>query len=187
MSKFSDHNFNNEKVLIRVDYNVPVDDQYSITDDTRMKASVPTIKKILGDGGSVILMSHFGRPKEGPTEKYSLQHLLTHLQELLGNETKVLFAGDCIGGDAEDKAKNLKPGEVLLLENLRFYKEEEKGNESFAEKLSKLGDVYVNDAFGTAHRAHASTAVIAKFFPADKKMFGLLMEAEMQSAEKILH
>jgi phosphoglycerate kinase len=187
MSKFSDHNFNNEKVLIRVDFNVPVDDQYRITDDTRMKASVPTIKKILGDGGSVILMSHFGRPKEGPTEKYSLQHLLTHLQELLGNETKVLFAGDCIGEDAVNKSKNLKPGEVLLLENLRFYKEEEKGDEAFAEKLSKLGDVYVNDAFGTAHRAHASTAVIAKFFPGDKKMFGLLMENEVANAEKVLH
>ena len=186
MSKFSDHNFKNERALIRVDFNVPLDDQYNITDDTRMRAAIPTVEKILGDGGSVILMSHFGRPKDGPADKYSLKHLLKHLQELLGN-TKILFADDCIGADAAQKAKDLKAGEVLLLENLRFYKEEEKGDESFAEKLSKLGDVYVNDAFGTAHRAHASTAVIAKFFPGDKKMFGLLMEREVESAEKILH
>jgi phosphoglycerate kinase len=186
MSKFSDHNFKNEKALIRVDFNVPLDEQYNITDDTRMRAAVPTIKKILGDGGSVILMSHFGRPKDGPSDKYSLKHLLKHLQELLGS-TKILFAGDCISADAQQKAKDLQPGEVLLLENLRFYKEEEKGDEPFAEKLSKLGDVYVNDAFGTAHRAHASTAIIAKFFPGDKKMFGLLMEREVASAEKIMH
>ncbi len=186
MSKFSDHNFKNEKALIRVDFNVPLDEQYNITDDTRMRAALPTIKKILEDGGSVILMSHFGRPKDGPSDKYSLKHLLKHLQELLGS-TKILFADDCIGADAQQKAKDLQPGEVLLLENLRFYKEEEKGDESFAEKLSKLGDVYVNDAFGTAHRAHASTAVIAKFFPGDKKMFGLLMEREVASAEKIMH
>ncbi len=185
MSKFSEHNFKNEKALIRVDFNVPVDKQYNITDDTRMRASIPTIKKILTDGGSVILMSHFGRPKDGPEDKYSLKHLLKHLQELLG-DTKVLFADDCIGNDAQQKSKDLKPGEVLLLENLRFYKEEEKGDDAFAEKLSNLGDVYVNDAFGTAHRAHASTAVIAKFFTAGKKMFGLLMESEVKSAEKIL-
>ncbi len=186
MSKFSNHNFKNEKALIRVDFNVPLDDQFHITDDTRMQASMPTIKKILDDGGSAILMSHFGRPKDGPSEKYSLKHLLGHLQELLG-DTKILFADDCIGSDAEQKAKDLKPGEVLLIENLRFHKEEEKGDEAFAEKLSILGDVYVNDAFGTAHRAHASTAVIAKFFPRDKKMFGLLMEREVANAEKILH
>ncbi len=186
MSKFSDHNFKNKKALIRVDFNVPLDEYFNITDDTRMKASVPTIKKILSDGGSVILMSHFGRPKTGHEDKYSLKHLLKHLQELLGN-TKILFANDCIGEDAKQKAKDLQPGQVLLLENLRFYKEEEKGDEAFAEKLSKLGDVYVNDAFGTAHRAHASTAVIAKYFSADKKMFGLLMEKEVASAEKVLH
>jgi phosphoglycerate kinase len=186
MGKFSDHNFKNERALIRVDFNVPLDEQYNITDDTRMRAAIPTIEKILGDGGSAILMSHFGRPKDGPADKYSLKHLLKHLQELLGN-TKILFADDCLSVDAQQKAKDLKPGEVLLLENLRFYKEEEKGDESFAEKLSKLGDVYVNDAFGTAHRAHASTAVIAKFFPGNKKMFGLLMEQEIESAEKILH
>jgi len=186
MSKFSDHNFKNEKALIRVDFNVPVDEGYHITDDTRMRAAIPTIQKILDDGGSVVLMSHFGRPKDGPSDKYSLKHLLQHLQELLG-KTKILFADDCIGEDARQKAKNLQRGEVLLLENLRFYKEEEKGNESFAEKLSRLGDVYINDAFGTAHRAHASTAIIAKFFPGDKKMFGLLMESEVASAERILH
>ena len=186
MSKFSDHNFSNEKALIRVDFNVPLDKKtFEITDDTRMRAAIPTIKKILNDGGSVILMSHLGRPKEGPQEKYSLKHLIKHLSELLGKE--VLFANDCIGQEAIDKAAALKPGQVLLLENLRFYKEEEKGDEAFAEKLSTLGDVYVNDAFGTAHRAHASTAVIAKFFSDSKKMFGLLMEGEVASAEKILH
>ena len=186
MSKFSNHDFKNEKALIRVDFNVPLDGQFIISDDTRMRAAVPTIKKILDDGGSVILMSHFGRPKDGPSEKYSLKHLVNHLQELLGN-AKILFTNDCIGEDAIQRSKDLNPGEVLLLENLRFYKEEEKGDEAFAEKLSKLGDVYVNDAFGTAHRAHASTAVIAKFFPGDKKMFGFLMESEVASAEKILH
>ncbi len=186
MNKFSEHNFKNEKALIRVDFNVPLDKEYNITDDTRMRAAVPTIKKILDDGGGVILMSHLGRPKDGPSDKYSLKHLVKHLHELLG-DTKILFANDCIGEEAVEKSKDLKPGEVLLLENLRFYKEEEKGDEAFAEKLSKLGDVYVNDAFGTAHRAHASTAVIAKFFPGDKKMFGLLMESEVASAEKIMN
>ncbi|MFL5773015.1 MAG: phosphoglycerate kinase, partial [Flavisolibacter sp.] len=146
---------------------------------------VPTIKKILKDGGSVILMSHFGRPKDGPEEKYSLKHLVKPLAAVLG--TEVMFAPDCIGEEARSKASQLKPGQVLLLENLRFYKEEEKGDEAFAKKLSQLGDVYVNDAFGTAHRAHASTAIIAKFFPPDRKMFGLVMEGEVSSAEKVLH
>ena len=186
MSAFTTHNFKGEKALIRVDFNVPLNAQYEITDDTRMRAAVPTIKKILQDGGMVILMSHLGRPKEGPAEKYSLKHLAGHLSRLLGGTT-VLFANDCIGEQALLTAGMLRPGEVLLLENLRFYKEEEKGDEAFAEKLSKLGDVYVNDAFGTAHRAHASTAVIAKFFPGDKRMFGLLMEGEVSSAEKVLH
>jgi phosphoglycerate kinase len=187
MSKFSEYNFAGQKALIRVDFNVPLDKKTSeITDDTRMKAAVPTIKKILGDGGSVILMSHLGRPKEGPEEKYSLKHLMKHLSELLDGKD-VQFANDCIGEEAKNKSATLKGGDVLLLENLRFYKEEEKGDEGFAEKLSKLGDVYVNDAFGTAHRAHASTAVIAKFFPPEKKMFGLLMESEVKAAEKILH
>lgn len=185
MPKFSSYNFSGKKALIRVDYNVPLDDKFNITDDSRIKATVPTIKKILSDGGSVILMSHFGRPKGGPEEKFSLRHLVKHLSRLLG--TEVQFADDCIGDAAFQKAKALKPGEVLLLENLRFYKEEEKGDEKFAEKLAKLGEVYVNDAFGTAHRAHASTAVIAKFFPADRKMFGLVMEGEVASAEKVLH
>ncbi|HMO60838.1 MAG TPA: phosphoglycerate kinase [Ferruginibacter sp.] len=190
MSKFATHTFTNQKVLIRVDFNVPLDAAYNITDDTRMRATIPTIKKILGDGGSVILMSHLGRPKDGPAEKYSLKHLVAHLHQLLtadGSSTKVFFADDCIGEQAALTASMLRPGEVLLLENLRFYKEEEKGDTAFAEKLSKLGDVYVNDAFGTAHRAHASTAIIAQFFPGDKKMFGLLMEGEVSSAEKVLH
>ena len=191
MSKFSNFNFSGLKALVRVDFNVPLNDEFAITDDTRMSATIPTIKKILADGGSVILMSHFGRPKEGPTDKYSLKHLVKHLEALLNADgkpaTSVHFANDCIGEQAYLSASALKAGEVLLLENLRFYKEEEKGDESFAEKLSKLGDVYVNDAFGTAHRAHASTAVIAKYFAADKKMFGLLMEGEVISAEKVLH
>ncbi len=186
MSKFSQYNFAGQKALIRVDFNVPLDKQtLAITDDTRIKAAVPTIKKILKDGGSVILMSHLGRPKEGPEDKSSLKHIISHLSSLLGVD--VQFADDCIGEQAVQKAAALQPGQVLLLENLRFYKQEEKGDDAFAEKLSKLGDVYVNDAFGTAHRAHASTAVIAKFFPADKKMFGLLMEGEVASAEKVLH
>lgn len=186
MSKFSQHNFKNEKALVRVDFNVPLDEHYHITDDTRMRAAIPTIKKILDDGGSVILMSHLGRPKGGPEDKFSLKHLLPHLKELLPGVT-VLFSNDCVGPEAEQKAKDLKPGEVLLLENLRFHKEEEKGNEEFAKKLASLGDVYVNDAFGTAHRAHASTAVIAQFFPAGKRMFGLLMNAEVSNAEKVLN
>lgn len=185
MSKFQEFNFSGKKALIRVDFNVPLDSNYNITDDTRITAAVPTIKKILSDGGSVILMSHLGRPKEGPNEKYSLKHLIKHVSELLG--TNVHFTNDCIGEEAVQKASALKPGEVLLLENLRFYKQEEKGDEGFAEKLSKLGDVYVNDAFGTAHRAHASTAVIARFFSPQNKMFGLLMEGEVSSAEKVLH
>lgn len=184
MPKFSSYNFNGKKVLVRVDYNVPLDDQFNITDDTRMTATIPTIKKILSDGGSVILMSHLGRPKGGPEDKFSLRHLVKHLSELLG--TDVQFANDCIGQEATDKAKALQPGQILLLENLRFHKEEEKGDEAFAEKLSKLGDVYVNDAFGTAHRAHASTAVIAKFFAPENKLFGLLMEGEVSSGERVL-
>lgn len=186
MSKFTAHNFKGEKALIRVDFNVPLNDQFEITDDTRMRAAVPTIKKILEDGGMVILMSHLGRPKDGPTEKYSLKHLVAHLSKLLGGAT-VLFANDCIGEQANLTAHMMRPGEVLLLENLRFYKEEEKGDEGFAKKLAQLGDVWVNDAFGTAHRAHASTAVIAKFFPPEKRLFGYVMEGEVAAAEKVLH
>jgi len=186
MSRFSDTNFKGKKVLIRVDFNVPLNDKFEITDDTRMRAAVPTIKKIIDDGGCPILMSHLGRPKEGPTEKYSLKHLIPHLSELLGG-TMVLFANDCVGEQAFLTASMMRPGEVLLLENLRFHKEEEKGDEGFAKKLSGLGDIWVNDAFGTAHRAHASTAVIAKFFTKENRMFGLLMEGEVSSAEKVLH
>jgi phosphoglycerate kinase len=185
MSKFSQYNFSNKRALIRVDFNVPLDEQYNITDDTRISATIPTIQKVLKDGGSVILMSHFGRPKEGPTEKYSLKHVVKHLSSLLGVD--VQFANDCIGDEALQKAQALQPGQVLLLENLRFHKQEEKGDKEFAEKLSKLGDVYVNDAFGTAHRAHASTAIIAQFFPPENRMFGLVMEGEVASAEKVLH
>ena len=193
MTKFNNYNFKGQKVLIRVDFNVPLDENFNITDDTRMTATIPTIKKVLADGGSVILMSHLGRPKGGPEDKFSLQHLVKHLYQLLNAPqpappaVHVFFANNCIGEQAHMTASMLRAGEVLLLENLRFYKEEEAGDEAFAEKLSKLGDVYVNDAFGTAHRAHASTAVIAKFFPKDKKMFGLLMEGEVLSAEKVLH
>ena len=187
MSVFSNYSFKGQKALVRVDFNVPLDENFNITDDSRMTATIPTIKKILADGGSAILMSHFGRPKDGPVDKYSLKHLVKHLHELLGGNTKVFFADDCIGEQATLTSSMLKQGEVLLLENLRFYKEEEKGDVAFAEKLSKLGDVYVNDAFGTAHRAHASTAVIAQFFETGKKMFGLLMEREVASAEKVMH
>jgi len=187
MSRFSNHNFAGQKALVRVDFNVPLDKQtFAIGDDNRIRAALPTIRKILADGGSVILMSHLGRPKDGPEEKSSLKHIVAHLSELLGG-IPVQFADDSIGASAVHAAAALQPGQVLLLENLRFYKEEEKGDVAFAEKLSKLGDVYVNDAFGTAHRAHASTAVIAQFFPGDKKMFGLLMEAEVASAEKVMH
>lgn len=176
--------FTGKKALVRVDFNVPLDKDFNITDDNRMTAALPTINKILKDGGAVILMSHLGRPKGGPEDKFSLKHLVPHLSDLLGQQVE--FADDCIGPEAVEKAKDLERGEVLLLENLRFYKEEEKGDVAFAEKLSKLGDIYVNDAFGTAHRAHASTAVIAQFFP-NAKFFGYLMAAELQNAEKVLN
>jgi phosphoglycerate kinase len=178
-------NFSGKKALIRVDFNVPLDATFNITDDTRMRAAIPTINKILKDGGACILMSHLGRPKEGPAEKYSLKHLVNHLSTLLGG-VKVNFATDCIGAPAQDAANALKMGEVLLLENLRFHKQEEKGDEAFALELSKLGEVYVNDAFGTAHRAHASTAVIAKFF-AGNKCFGYVMSGEIASVNKVLN
>lgn len=173
------------KALIRVDFNVPLNEARVITDDTRIRAALPTIQKVLNDGGSVILMSHLGRPKEGPSDKYSLLHLVDHIADLL--KVPVQFAPDCIGEEAKTMAAALQPGQVLLLENLRFYKEEEKGDVAFSKTLASLGDVYVNDAFGTAHRAHASTAVIADSFSADKKMFGFLMEAEVLNAEKVMH
>src|ERR1035437_6223149 len=183
MKTIDDFNFKNKKALIRVDFNVPLDSDYKITDTNRIDATFPTIHKILGDGGSVILMSHLGRPKGGPEEKFSLKHLLPYLSEQL--KLTVKFADDCIGQSAKDLAAGLKPGEVLLLENLRFYKEEEKGDVEFSKKLAALGDCYVNDAFGTAHRAHASTAIIAQFFPKDK-LFGFLMDSEVASLKKVL-
>jgi phosphoglycerate kinase len=186
MSVFTSYHFEGKKALVRVDFNVPLNDQYEITDDTRMRASLPTIEKILNDGGSVILMSHLGRPKDGPADKYSLKHILSHLVELLNGRT-VKFAADCIGQEAIDEAAHLKAGEVLLLENLRFYKEEEKGDIDFAQQLASLGDVYVNDAFGTAHRAHASTAIMAQYFLPENRMFGSLMNAEVSNAEKVFH
>ena len=178
------YNFEDQKALVRVDFNVPLDKDFNITDDKRMRAALPTINKILNDGGSVILMSHLGRPKGGPEDKYSLKHILGDLSRMLDLEVK--FADDCIGQDAVNKAKNLVPGQVLLLENLRFYKEEETGDKEFAGKLASLGDVYVNDAFGTAHRAHASTAIVAEFFP-NAKYFGYLMAEELKNAEKVIN
>lgn len=182
MKTLADINFKDKKAVIRVDFNVPLDEHFNVTDDTRIVAAKPTIDKILEDGGSVILMSHLGRPK-GKEEKYSLKHIVAKVSEVLGKEVK--FAEDCIGDVAEAAAADLKPGEVLLLENLRFYAEEEAGDEAFAGKLAKLGDVYVNDAFGTAHRAHASTTIIAKFFP-EAKVFGLLLAKEIESLDKVL-
>lgn len=191
MKKFSSHNFANQRALIRVDFNVPIKNGV-ITDDTRIRAALPTIRKVIDDGGSVVLMSHWGRPLKDIEKKpnltladFSLKPVVPYLSKLLNME--VQFSDDCISDDAMQKAKNLKPGQVLLLENLRYYKQEEKGDKDFAEKLSKLGDVYINDAFGTAHRAHASTAVIAQFFPGDKKTFGFLMENEVIAAEEVLH
>ena len=175
-------NFAGKKALIRVDFNVPLDEQLHVSDDTRIQAAVPTIKKILKDGGSAILMSHLGRPKGGPEDKYSLKHIVSAVEAALGQ--KISFASDCIGEEAIQKAAQLGAGQVLLLENLRFYKEEEKGDEAFAAKLAQLGDVYVNDAFGTAHRAHASTAVIAANF--SQKVAGYLMESELTNADKVL-
>lgn len=182
MKTLNDINFNNKKALIRVDFNVPLDDQFKVSDDTRITAAKPTIMKILEDGGSCILMSHLGRPK-GFQDEFSLKHIKSKVEDIIGVESS--FVSDCIGEEAIAAAENLKPGQVLLLENLRFHKEEEAGDRDFAEKLSKLGDVYVNDAFGTAHRAHASTAVIAKFFP-EKKYFGYLLEQEIESIKKVM-
>jgi phosphoglycerate kinase len=182
MKTLNDFNFNNKKAIIRVDFNVPLDENFKVTDATRIEAAKPTIDKILKDGGSVILMSHLGRPK-GVEAKYSLQHIVSKTEEILGQ--KVHFASDCIGEIAEKAAKNLQPGEILLLENLRFYAEEEKGDVEFSKKLAALGDIYVNDAFGTAHRAHASTTIIAQFFK-EAKCFGYLLAKEIESIEKVL-
>jgi phosphoglycerate kinase len=182
MKTLNDFNFNNKKAIIRVDFNVPLDENFKVTDATRIEAAKPTIDKILKDGGSVILMSHLGRPK-GIEANYSLQHIVSKTEEILGQ--KVYFASDCIGEMAETAAKNLQPGEILLLENLRFYAEEEKGDVVFSKKLAALGDIYVNDAFGTAHRAHASTTIIAQFFQG-AKCFGYLLAKEIESIEKVL-
>ncbi len=183
MKTVDSYDFKDKKALVRVDFNVPLNEQFQITDATRIDAALPTLRKILGDGGSVILMSHLGRPKEGPEEKYSLKHLTGYISQVL--RTPVQFADDCTGDQAREMAANLHAGEVLLLENLRFHKEETKGDEKFAGKLARLGDVYVNDAFGSAHRAHASTAIIAGFFP-DKKMFGYLMADEVANINRVL-
>ena len=182
MKTLNNFNFNNKKALIRVDFNVPLDENFNVTDATRIEAAKPTIDKILADGGSVILMSHLGRPK-GAEEKYSLKHILKTASEVLGVNVK--FAENCIGEVAKTAAANLKPGEVLLLENLRFHSEEEAGDVAFAKELASLGDIYVNDAFGTAHRAHASTTIIAQFFPTDK-CFGTLLAKEIESLNRVL-
>ncbi len=185
MTTIDSFNFSGKKAIIRVDFNVPLDKKtFEITDDTRIKAALKTINKILNDGGSVILMSHLGRPKTGPEEKYSLKHIVAHTSKILGREIK--FVNDCIGEEVKQAAANLKSGEVLLLENLRFHPEEEKGDENFAKELASLADVYVNDAFGTAHRAHASTTIIAKYFSKENKMFGYLMASEIASADKVM-
>lgn len=182
MKTLNDFNFKNKKALIRVDFNVPLDENFNVTDATRIEAAKPTIDKILADGGSVILMSHLGRPK-GIEKKYSLEHILKTASEVLGVHVK--FSSDCRGEVAKTAAADLKPGEVLLLENLRFYSEEEAGDVAFAKELASLGDIYVNDAFGTAHRAHASTTIIAQFFPNDK-CFGTLLAKEIESLNRVL-
>lgn len=184
MKTIDNYNFNGKKALVRVDFNVPLNENSQVADDTRIKAALPTINKILSDGGSVILMSHLGRPKEGFEEKLSLKHIVSQLTKLLKSELR--FADDCIGESAKTMAAGLKPGEVLLLENLRFHKEETKGDEDFASRLASLADVYVNDAFGTAHRAHSSTTVVAKFFDNDK-MFGYLIENEIKNIDRVLN
>ncbi len=206
MQTMDSFNFANKKAFVRVDFNVPLDDNFNISDDTRIRAALPTLKKILADGGSVIIGSHLGRPK-GATDKFSLKHILPKISELLG--TEVQFANDCMGEEASEKSAALKPGEVLLLENLRFYAEEEgkprglaeeasdeeiaeakkkvkESQKAFTKKLASYADVYVNDAFGTAHRAHASTALIADYFDTDNKLFGYLLQKEVTSVEKVL-
>lgn len=184
MEYIDEYNFSGKNALIRVDFNVPLNDDLKITDNTRIKAAVPTIKKVLSGGGAVILMSHLGRPKNGPEAKFSLANIVDEISNLVGVNVK--FATDCIGNEVQELTQSLQAGEVLLLENLRFHNEEKKGNEEFAKQLSKLGDVYINDAFGTAHRAHASTSIITQFFPNDK-MFGYLIEKEIASVSKVMN
>lgn len=182
MKTIHDINFSNKRALIRVDFNVPLDKTFQVTDDNRIRATIPTLKKILKDGGSCVLMSHLGRPKEGPEEKYSLKHTISTLEKLIGKPVK--FVSDCVSDESFTVSSALKPGELLVLENLRFYKQEEKGDLDFAKKLSKHGDVYVNDAFGTAHRAHASTTIVAQFF--EEKCAGTVMAAELTNARKVM-
>ncbi|OZV70837.1 phosphoglycerate kinase [Winogradskyella aurantia] len=182
MKTLDDFNFENKRALIRVDFNVPLNDKFEVTDATRIISAKPTIIKILEDGGSCVLMSHLGRPK-GVQEEFSLKHIVSKIEDVLGVEVK--FSSDCVGKEAQEKADSLQPGEILLLENLRFHEEEKLGDVKFAEELSKLGDIYVNDAFGTAHRAHASTTIIAKFFP-DAKCFGYLLEKEIKSIKRVM-
>ncbi len=184
MKTIEDLNFSGKKVLVRVDFNVPLNENFEITDDTRIQAALPTIKKIIESGGSPILMSHLGRPKDAYDAKFSLKHIVPHLAELIGKPVK--FATDCIGSENVEIAENLLPGEVLLLENLRFHKEEKQGDEEFAKKLAELGDIYLNDAFGTAHRAHASTTIVAKSFP-EEKAFGYLIGKELKNMDIVLH
>lgn len=184
MKTISDFNFSNKKAIIRVDFNVPLNEQFQVTDDNRITAAKPTINKIVNDGGVAILMSHLGRPKNGPEDQFSLKHIVSKAEEVLGK--KITFVSDSIGSEVEKTVANAQPGDIILLENLRFYKEEEAGDKSFAEKIAKLGDIYVNDAFGTAHRAHASTAIIADFFP-ENKCFGYLLAKEIESIDKVLN
>lgn len=184
MKTINDFNFNNKRAIIRVDFNVPLNDAFDVTDDNRIVAAKPTIDKIVNEGGIAILMSHLGRPKSGPEEKFSLKHIVSKVEEVLGR--KVTFVNDSVGADVEAVVAAARPGDVILLENLRFYKEEEAGDEVFAGKLAKLGDVYVNDAFGTAHRAHASTTIVAQFFP-QSKCFGFLLAKEIESIDKVLN
>ncbi len=184
MNSLQSYNFKNKKALIRVDFNVPLDKQKKITDDTRIRAALPTILHVIKNGGSAIIMSHLGRPKNGPENDFSLIHLVEHLEKL--SSTKVHFSNNCIGDEAKNICQAMKTGEITLLENVRFHSEETKGDKAFAESLSQLGDCFINDAFGTAHRAHSSTTVIAEFFPNDK-MFGVLMEGEITSLEKVLN
>ncbi|MBA5792076.1 phosphoglycerate kinase [Flavobacterium sp. xlx-214] len=184
MKTINDFNFNNKKAIIRVDFNVPLNDQFQVTDDNRIVAAKPTIDKIINEGGIAILMSHLGRPKNGPEDQFSLKHIVSKVEEVLGK--KVTFVNDSVGTEVEKVVAAAQAGDVILLENLRFYKEEEKGDEAFAEQLAKLGDIYVNDAFGTAHRAHASTTIVAKFFT-NNKCFGLLLAKEIESIDKVLN
>lgn len=183
MSNLSDYNFEGQRALIRVDFNIKMDEHFNVIDDARIKAALPTMEQVLKSGGSVVLMSHMGRPKGDYDDQYSFRHIVPHLEHLL--QCEVAFQPEAVGAEAERKAQNLKPGQVMLLENLRFYKAEKKNDEAFARQLAQLGDVYVNDAFGTAHRSDASTHAVAGFFPPEKRLLGSLMTSELKNAEKV--